>query len=67
MKNTTEFLYYMKSYPLWDEFEKFLVEHRPDIPEYNLSDDNTHAWKYNSAKREGFDLVLKLLKIEVEK
>ena len=65
MKQRLEVLTHMKSHPLWDEFERFLVEQRPEIPEYHPTDDNTEHWKYNSAKRDGFDLVMNHLKIEV--
>ena len=66
MNQYPDFLHYMKSYPLWDDVEEFLVEHRPIVPTYDPSEDNTALWKHQCAEREGFDILLKLLKIEVE-
>ena len=39
---------------------------QPPLPSYNHKKDNTEEWKYYSAKREGFNLVLHFLKIKPE-
>jgi len=54
----------MRSHPYWDEFEKFLLEHRPVLPEYNYHEDNVLEWKHKSGQREGFDILKNLLKLE---
>lgn len=51
------------------EFDRWLEEvkkARPLVPTYKHKNDNTEEWKYYSAKREGFDLVLQFLKIKPE-
>lgn len=55
---------HMRSHPLWDEFEQKLLDHYPSIPPYIHSSDNTEEWKYNSAKREGFELCLTLIGVK---
>jgi|DEB0MinimDraft_3_1074331.scaffolds.fasta_scaffold15545_4 hypothetical protein len=67
MKDAILVIEFMKSHPLWDEYEKSLVKHRPSVPTYDPSEDNTSRWKYECARQEGFDLLAKLLKIEVDK
>jgi len=67
MKINAEVLAYARSHPFWDEFEKFLLEQRPIVPTFNPDEDNTAQWKHACAKREGFDLALHHLKIEVNK
>ena len=51
------------------EFNRWLNEiktARPLVPTFNYKNNNVDEWKYNSAKREGFDLVLHFLKIKPE-
>ena len=67
MSKYSDQVMFMKSHPLWEDFEKFIVDHRPSVPAYNHREDNTPEWKYRCAQREGFDLAMKLLNIEVEK
>ena len=62
-----DFLLYMKSHPLYDVFEQQLLSHRPVIPSYRHTPDNTEKWKAESMKQQGFDLCLELFKIGVEK
>lgn len=50
---------------MYEEFEKQVVDRRPIVPEYNPAENNVEDWKYRSAQRAGFDLCLKLFKIEV--
>ena len=60
-----EILFFMKSHPLYEEFEERLLSYRPIVPEYNPKEDNTDEWKYRSAQKAGFDLCLTIFKIEV--
>ena len=51
------------------EFDRWINEikiARPFVPTFNHKNDNVEEWKYNSAKREGFDLALHFLKIKPE-
>lgn len=61
-----DFFLHMKSHPLYEDFERALLEYRPRIPPHNVGEDNTERWKYESAKREGFDLCLTIFEIGVE-
>jgi len=62
----SDIIFHMKSIPLWKEYEEYILNHRPEVPVFDPSDDNTHVWKYKSAQREGFDLALSLLNIKIE-
>ena len=64
MKTKDEIIFHMKSHPLWDEFERYLMESRPVIPTYDPNDDNAPLWRHRSGQREGFDILKNLLKIE---
>lgn len=61
-----DFLLHMKSHAFFEDFKKHLLSERPDVPSYNCKDDNTELWKYQSAKREGYDLLLTYLQIGVD-
>jgi len=63
MKLSIEVISFMKSHPLWEDFEKEFTQSRPRLPAFNPHEDNTAQWKYESGRRDGFDLALKLLKI----
>jgi len=45
--------------------EKILPQ-RPHVPVYHPSKNNTEEWKYQSGFKDGFDLVLQLLKVKYE-
>lgn len=60
-----DILLHLKSHPLYEDFQANLLSYRPNPPTYNPRDDNTEIWRFESAKQEGFDLLLKLFKIEV--
>ena len=61
-----ELLLYFKSHAFYEDFEENVLSHRPVVPNYNPSEDNTEKWKFESAKQEGFDLCLTLFKIGVK-
>jgi hypothetical protein len=51
------------------EFERWLFEikqARPLVPTFNYKNSNVEDWKYLSAKREGFDLALHYLRVNLE-
>ena len=55
-----------KQDPEFDRWLNEINEARPLVPSFNHKIDNTEEWKYYSAKREGFDLALHFLKINLE-
>jgi hypothetical protein len=55
------------SHPSFKLLERALTEARPSIPAFSHREDNTDEWKANSLRREGFDLCLAVLKINLEK
>lgn len=55
-----------KQDPEFDRWVNEVKQARPFVPSYSYKKDNTEDWKYLSAKREGFDLVLQFLKINLE-
>lgn len=66
MKNRAEILHYMKSHPLWDEFQKVLFEARPVLPVYDPKEDNSALWRHKSAQQEGFDILAAQLQLKGE-
>jgi hypothetical protein len=60
-----DILLHLKSHPFWEEFEKDVLSHRPQIPPFNPDAQNVEIWKKESGRQEGFDLCLILFQIEV--
>lgn len=54
-----------KQDPEYDRWINEVKEARPLVPSFNYRNNNTEEWKYNSARREGFDLALHYLKINL--
>jgi hypothetical protein len=62
-----DFLYALHSHPYFDIWKKSVLKHRPMVRSYHpQSYSDADKWKYDSARRDGFDMVLTLLKIEPE-
>ena len=61
------FLLELNSNPMFQVMlkEKILPS-RPQVPTYHPSKQNTEDWKYQSGLRDGFDIVLQLLKVKYE-
>lgn len=54
----------INSNPIFKQFvDKEVLPHRPTIPTYHPSKNNAEDWKYQSGLRDGFDLMLQLLKV----
>lgn len=60
-----EYLQLLRSMPEFQLLITELYDHRPVVPEYDYTDDNTQEWKALSNKRQGFDLALTLLGEEI--
>lgn len=66
MRLKEDILLHLKSHHFWDEFERDILMHRPQIPTFDPDSPNTERWKKASGLQEGFDLCLQLLNIEVK-
>lgn len=61
-----EFLTFMKSHPLYEEFMNEVLKHMPEVPSHNPEKDNTEQWKHASAMKAGFELCLTHLGVNYE-
>ena len=55
------------SNPIFKQYlEKEVLPRRPSIPTYHPGKNNVEDWKYQSGLRDGFDLMLQLLKVKYD-
>lgn len=62
-----DLIYAIGSHAQLDYLIEALRRTRPIIPVHDPRNDNTEAWKQNSAQQAGFDLCLSVFKLHLEK
>jgi len=60
------FIAEMQAHPIWPALVERFEKSRPTIPEFSPSQDNAELWKQASGRRQGYDLCLTILKLQVE-